>query len=106
MLHLRCHVLFDFDQPGGPQSDQGMTVPMKAWQYCRRFKLDTNSAQSSGLHSVMMVRGRLGSSPAWPKVVGVCSLDWGSEEVSESVCNCVGEVMTLLSYSSSASESA
>ena len=39
-------------------------------------------------------------------MVGVCSLEDGSEEASESVCSIVGEVMTLLSYSSSASESA
>jgi hypothetical protein len=56
----------------------------------------------------MIVLGDLLSSPEAPYVVGVCSADGGSEsvgDVSESVGSC-GEVMTLLSYSSSASESA
>lgn len=39
-------------------------------------------------------------------MVGVCSLEVNSEEVSESVWRAVGDVMTLRSYSSSASESA
>ena len=80
---------------------------MKASQYCLRLKLATNCAQSSGAHSVIIVRGRFCSSPGRSKVVGVCSLEGASEEVSESViCSCVGEATTLRSYSSSASESA
>lgn len=56
----------------------------------------------------MMVRGDPRSSPKAPYVVGVCSAEGGSEsvgEVSESVGSW-GEVITLRSYSSSASESA
>lgn len=53
-----------------------------------------------------MVLGKLGSSPELSNVVGVCSFDAGSDDVSESLCNGIGEVITLRSYSSSASESA
>lgn len=79
---------------------------MKAWQYCLKFNVETNCAHSSGVHSVIIVLGKPESSPGMSKVVGVCSFEGGSDEVSESVCSWVGEVMTLLSYSSSASESA
>ena len=64
-----------------------MPCSMKASQYGRRFRLAMNWAQSSGVHSVITVLGRLGSSPGLSKVVGVCSLEGGSDDVSESVCN-------------------
>ena len=63
-------------------------APRKSLQYCDSPRLETKSAHSSVVHSVMMVRGELLSASKFPKVVGVCSADGGSEsvgEVSESV---------------------
>jgi hypothetical protein len=82
---------------------------MKVSQYCRSPSVAMNCAHSSAVHSVMIERGKVWSSTELPNVVGVCSLEGGSESVgefSESVCSWVGDVMTLRSYSSSASESA
>ena len=62
------------------------------------------------VQSVITVRGdNLSlSGSAWPKVVGVCSVEGGSESVGEvsSSVGSIGEVKMLRSYSSSASESA
>lgn len=63
---------------------------------------------SSAVQSEIIDRGVRGPSLDWPNLVGVGSEDGISESVgdpSESVCRC-GDVMTLRSYSSSASESA
>ena len=57
----------------------------------------------------MIVRGEDDLSPSgFSKVVGVCSVEGGSESVGEasSSVGSMGEVMRLRSYSSSASESA
>lgn len=66
-----------------------------------------NFAHSSVVHSVMMVRGEFLSRSGSSKVVGVCSVDGGSESVGEvsSSVGSMGEVMRLRSYSSSASDS-
>ena len=82
-------------------------APKKCLQYCGNPRLETKSAHSSVVQSVMSVLGEFLSASRLPNVVGVCSAEGGSEsvgEVSESVAKC-GEVMTLRSYSSSASES-
>lgn len=65
-------------------------------------------AHSSTLHSVIIVLGESLSPSGFSKVVGVCSVDGGSESVGEvsSSVGIRGEVMILRSYSSSASESA
>src|SRR5271170_341515 len=85
------------------------SIPMNASQYWRKPKLAINCADSSAVHSVIIDLGSVWSSPGISKIVGVCSFDGGSESVgepSESNCIWVGEVIRLLSYSSSASESA
>ena len=83
-------------------------IPLKASLYCFIPSDEMNCADSSAVHSVMIVFGRRWSSPELPNV-GVCSFERGSESVgecSESVLGNIGEATTLLSYSSSASESA
>ena len=89
--------------------DNHKHVPKNLSQYCDKPKLEIKSAHSSVVHSVIIDRGEfLSVSKCPPKVVGVCSADGGSESVgddSESFGR-IGEVSTLLSYSSSASESA
>ena len=83
-------------------------VPKKLEQYCGRPRPLMKPAHSSAVHSVMMVRGEEESPSMCPKVVGVFSVEGGSDsvwEVSSSVAT-VGEVIKLRSYSSSASESA
>ena len=83
--------------------------PKNLSQYCDNPKLEIKFAHSLAVHSVTIDRGEsLSKSTCPPKVVGVCSADGGSESVgedSESLGK-IGEVSTLLSYSSSASESA
>lgn len=77
---------------------------MKNSAYCLKPRLTTNCAHSSEVQADIMVLGRSPASKDGSKV-GVCSGGGGSEEVSESVCDRSGEVIMLLSNSSSASES-
>lgn len=109
MLRRQSHSLFKPDSSAWSiEQYVPLYAPRKCLQYCGNPKLETKSAHSSVVHSVMIVLGELLSASRFPKVVGVCSAEGGSEsvgEVSESVGKC-GDVMTLRSYSSSASESA
>lgn len=81
---------------------------MNVSQYCCSPRLDIKCTHSSTLHSVIIVLGESLSPSGFSKVVGVCSVDGGSESVGEvsSSVGIKGEVMILRSYSSSASESA
>lgn len=82
--------------------------PRNEPQYWSRPNDVKNSTQSSAVQSETSPRGVRGPSLGGPNLVGVFSDDGISEsvgEASESVGRC-GDVMTLRSYSSSASESA
>jgi len=84
-------------------------LPVNFSRYCGSPgpKLETKSAHCAVVHSNNKLPGESLSVSDFPNV-GVGSVDGGSDsvgEVSSSVWS-IGEVMTLLSYSSSASESA
>ena len=68
------------------------------------------SAHSSAVHSDIIVSGNLSALFRWPYVVGVCSVEERPSEsvgeISESVARTGEPVWRLLSYSSSASDSA
>lgn len=81
------------------------SIPKNWSPYCRSPKLPTKSAQSSAVQSVMIASGKVSPMPWLPYVVGVCSLEERPSESSESLAR-TGELLcTLLSYSSSASDS-
>jgi hypothetical protein len=84
-----------------------MNLPMNVSAYCSKPKPDMKSAHCSAVHTVMRPVGEPLLSLECVKVVGVCSVEGGPESVGElsKSGGRVGEVMTLRSYSSSASES-
>lgn len=86
---------------------QNVYSPTKESAYCGRPNDEMKSAHCSALHSVIRPLGEALSLPECENVVGVCSVDNDSESVGEDSKSGgrVGEVITLRSYSSSASES-
>lgn len=62
---------------------RGCSVPMKVSWYCFRPRPATKSATCSLVHSVIRPVGLALMSREWVKVVGVCSVLMGPDEVGE-----------------------
>ena len=85
----------------------GFDIPRNWSQYCGSPKLATKSAHCPVVHCKIELPGESFSVSERPKV-GVGSVEGGSESVGEvsSSVGRMGEVISVRSYSSSASESA
>ena len=89
-------------------SEGGIDIPVNFSVYCGRPNFDKYSTHCFVVHSSIETPGEILSKSWWPNVVGVGSVEGGSESVGEvsSSVGMIGEVRRLRSYSSSASESA